>query len=43
MAKARKAKTQNGTANLGFETQLWAAADARRGNLESSEYKHAAR
>lgn len=40
MAKARKSKTDAGTATLGFEAQLWAAADALRGNLESSEYKH---
>ena len=36
MAKAaRKKKAENGTAaNLGFEAELWKAADAMRGNLE---------
>ena len=29
-------------ANLGFEAQLWAAADKLRGNLEPSDYKHVA-
>ena len=34
-------KADNGTtANLGFESELWKAADAMRGNLESAEYKH---
>ncbi len=38
---ARKAQTSNGSAaNLGFEAQLWAAADLLRGNIESAEYKH---
>ncbi len=38
---ARKRSTSgNGTANLGFEAELWAAADLLRGNIESSEYKH---
>jgi len=27
-------------ANLGFETQMWAAADKLRGHMDSSEYKH---
>jgi type I restriction enzyme M protein len=40
MAKAARAKKTEATATLGFETQLWAAADTLRGNLESSEYKH---
>ena len=41
MARAARKKSDNGTtANLGFEAQLWKAADAMRGNLESSEYKH---
>src|SRR5580704_9948509 len=30
----------NGTANLGFEAQLWAAADALRNNMDAAEYKH---
>ena len=32
-------KTGNG-ANLGFENQLWAAADKLRGHMDASEYKH---
>jgi len=33
------AKSNNG-ANLGFENQLWAAADKLRGYMDASEYKH---
>src|ERR1700716_1094194 len=36
-----KAKNGNG-ANLGFETQLFLAADKLSGNLEPSDYKHVA-
>ncbi len=36
-----KQATSNG-ANLGFEAQLWAAADKLRGNMEPSDYKHVA-
>ena len=36
-----KVKPQNG-ANLGFEAQLFLAADKLRGNLEPSDYKHVA-
>ena len=37
------AKQANNTgANLGFESQLWAAADKLRGNMEPSDYKHVA-
>ena len=32
-------KNNNG-ANLGFENQLWAAADKLRGHMDASEYKH---
>lgn len=41
--KAKKS-THNGNngANLGFEAQLWAAADKLRGNMEPSDYKHVA-
>ncbi len=27
-------------ANLGFENQMWAAADKLRGHMEASEYKY---
>lgn len=42
---ARKRKDQNDTATsrsapIGFETQLWAAADALRNNMDAAEYKH---
>ena len=36
------AKQANNGANLGFEAQLWAAADKLRGNMEPSDYKHVA-
>lgn len=43
MAKGKsttgKANTSNG-ANLGFEAQLWAAADKMRSHLDPAEYKH---
>ncbi len=32
-------KTSNG-ANLGFENELWRAADALRSNMDAAEYKH---
>ena len=35
-------QANNGGANLGFEAQLWAAADKLRGNMEPSDYKHVA-
>src|SRR5205085_4301110 len=38
---AKKDKNQNG-ANLGFEAELFKAADKLRGNLEPSDYKHVA-
>ena len=34
-----EAKTNNG-ANLGFENELWRAADALRSNMDAAEYKH---
>jgi type I restriction enzyme M protein len=33
------AKNNNG-ANLGFERELWQAADALRSNMDAAEYKH---
>jgi type I restriction enzyme M protein len=41
--KSEEAKGKNGSgANLGFEAQLFLAADKLRGNLEPSDYKHVA-
>ena len=37
---AKRAK--NAGVKLGFEAQLWAAADKLRGNMEPSDYKHVA-
>jgi type I restriction enzyme M protein len=39
MGKANHRKESNGPA-LGFEAQLWAAADKMRGHMDASEYKH---
>lgn len=36
----RAARTNDTTANLGFEAKLWAAADALRNNMDAAEYKH---
>jgi type I restriction enzyme M protein len=42
-AKAAKAEKQKGNGgNLGFEAQLFLAADKLRKNLEPSDYKHVA-
>ena len=41
MAKNAKAKNGNG-GNLGFEADLFKAADKLRGNMEPSDYKHVA-
>src|SRR5262245_8932575 len=35
-------KNGNGGPALGFEAQLWAAADKMRGHMDASEYKHVA-
>ena len=35
-------KANNSGADLGFEAQLWTAADKLRGNMEPSDYKHVA-
>ncbi len=40
-SKRRKPKGLNpGSANLGFEAQLWAAANALSGSMDAAEYKH---
>ena len=39
MAKAKTEETKN-TADIGFEKQLWDAADVLRGNLDAAEYKN---
>src|SRR5271167_4980816 len=41
MARAKSpGQNGNGTANLGFETKLWLAADKLRNNMDAAEYKH---
>ncbi|MCC7140226.1 MAG: SAM-dependent DNA methyltransferase [Planctomycetes bacterium] len=40
--KSAKGATGGSSANLGFETQLWAAADKLRANMDAAEYKHVA-
>jgi len=42
MARKKAAKASGGSngANLGFEAQLWKAADALRSNMDAAEYKH---
>ena len=35
-------QVNNARSTLGFEAQLWAAADKLRGNMEPSDYKHVA-
>ena len=34
------AKKNTNGASLGFENQMWAAADKLRGHMDASEYKH---
>ena len=41
-AKGKKTKANGNGANLGFEAQLFLAADKLRKNLEPSDYKHVA-
>ena len=38
MAKQKK----NSGANIGYEAELWAMADALRGSMDAAEYKHVA-
>jgi type I restriction-modification system DNA methylase subunit len=41
MPRIQKDKNNgNGRGQLGFEAQLWAAADKMRGHMDASEYKH---
>ncbi|MGB9845818.1 MAG: type I restriction-modification system subunit M N-terminal domain-containing protein, partial [Methanothermobacter tenebrarum] len=42
MAKRRNNRNTTSTngATLGFEAQLWAAANALRGSMDAAEYKH---
>ncbi len=40
MARKKSEARNASTANLGFEAQLWAAADALRNNMDAAEYKH---
>ncbi|MGE0229057.1 MAG: type I restriction-modification system subunit M [Dehalococcoidia bacterium] len=39
-AKKRAAKGSASGANVGFEAQLWQAADKLRGSMDAAEYKH---
>lgn len=38
--KARPKGAGNNGANIGFEAELWKAADALRNNMDAAEYKH---
>jgi len=38
--RKKEDRKKNSGANLGFEQQLWAAADALRGSMDAAEYKH---
>jgi type I restriction-modification system DNA methylase subunit len=38
--RASQGSTDSTAANLGFETKVWAAADALRNNMDAAEYKH---
>src|SRR3981189_3069863 len=37
---AKDNSTKGNGANLGFENELWRAADALRSNMDAAEYKH---
>jgi type I restriction enzyme M protein len=37
---AKRAQPTTSSATLGFESQLWAAANALRGSMDAAEYKH---
>ena len=34
------ARNNNSAATIGFESDLWRAADALRSNMDAAEYKH---
>ena len=38
--RPKKASGSNGGANLGFEAEMWRAADELRGQVDAAEYKH---
>jgi len=38
--RGKAVRTPGTSANLGFESQLWAAANALRGSMDAAEYKH---
>ena len=41
MARSPRTKTAtNGSANVGYEAELWKMADALRGSMDAGEYKH---
>src|SRR5256712_12449057 len=41
MARGKSTKSASGnSANIGFETKLWLAADKLRSNMDAAEYKH---
>jgi len=40
LAKSSSIPTKNQGSQLGFETELWRAADALRSNMDAAEYKH---
>jgi type I restriction enzyme M protein len=40
VARGKQQAAETSSANVGFEAQLWAAADLLRGNIDPSEYKH---
>ena len=45
MAKGKKdqAQRKSNGANIGYEPELWKAADALRGSVNAAEYKHGTR
>ena len=40
MARMRSTRSNNSSANIGFEQKLWLAADKLRSNMDAAEYKH---